>query len=85
MRDFEQFMDLFAKIRDDLFFGHDLCVMMDVNDVDVNNWDMIFEKLRDVRADVFGLFMGEDTTIFESPIELRSFSSVPFSKYILKL
>jgi len=61
MRDFEGFMDTLSVVRDDLFYGHDLCVMMDICDIDVNNWDMIFEKLRGVRADVFGLYMGEDT------------------------
>ena len=60
MRDFAGFMDMLSVIRDDLFFGHDLCVMMDINDIDINNWDLIFEKLRDVRADVFGITMTED-------------------------
>ena len=60
MRDFYGFMDILSVIRDDLFFGHDLCIMMDISDIDINNWDMIFEKLRDVRADVFGISMNED-------------------------
>ena len=60
MRDFERFIDMLSVIRDDLFFGHDLCIIMDIQDIDVNNWDTIFQKLRDVRASVFGISLDED-------------------------
>ena len=60
MRDFERVLGAMRLVRDDLFFGHYLCVVMDISDVDVNNWDFIFQKLRDIRADAFGLFLGED-------------------------
>ena len=60
MRDFERFIDMLSVIRDDLFFGHDLCIMMDIQDIDVNNWDMVFQKLRDVRASVLGISLDED-------------------------
>ncbi len=60
MRDFERVLDSLQTVRDDLFFGHDLCVVMDISDADVNNWDFIFQKLRDIRADAVGLFFGED-------------------------
>ena len=60
MRDFERFIDMLFVIRDDLFFGHDLCIMMDIQDIDVNNWDMVFQKLRDVRASVLGISLDED-------------------------
>ena len=65
MRDFERVLGAMWLVRDDLFFGYDLCVVMDISDVDVNNWDFIFQKLRDIRADSFGLFFGEDTGIIE--------------------
>ena len=63
MRDFERILDVLNTVRDDLFFGHDLCVMMDILDVDVNNWQMIFEKLCNVRANAFGVFLSEDAGI----------------------
>ena len=63
MHDFELIMKNLQTVRDDLFFRHDLCVMMDVLDIDVNNLQMFFEKLRDVRANALGLFLSEDTGV----------------------
>lgn len=60
MRDFEQFMDLFVKIRDDLFFGHDLCIALNISDIGANDWHGVFDKLREVRANSFGLVFDED-------------------------
>ena len=60
MRDFERFLVLLSTIRDDLFFGHSLSLCMDVQDIDVNNWGILFDKLRDIRADSFGVSLNED-------------------------
>lgn len=60
MRDFERFIDSLQIVRDDLFFGHDLCIAMDTEDLDVNNLDFIFQKLRDIRADALALTLNED-------------------------
>ncbi len=60
MRDFERFLEMLSVIRDDLFFGHDLCIMMDIQDIDINNWELIFQKLRAVQASVFGISLDED-------------------------
>lgn len=60
MRDFERLADLLSVIRDDLFFGHDLCLVMDVKDLSVDNFDLIFQKLNDVRANAFGIYLSED-------------------------
>ena len=47
-------------VRNDLFFQHDLCITLDINDIDVNNWQMIFQKLRDVGAHALVLSLNED-------------------------
>ena len=57
---FEKFMNLFALVRDDLFFGHNLCICMDINDIDVHKWNLIYEKLREVRVDVFAITFNKD-------------------------
>lgn len=59
-RDFDIFIDKILPVRDDLFFGHDLSLVMDIEDIDVNNWAMIFQKLHDLRLDAFGLTLKED-------------------------
>ena len=58
--DFDVFIDKILPVRDDLFFGHDLSLVMDIEDIDVNNWSMIFQKLRDLRLDAFGITLKED-------------------------
>ena len=60
MRDFERFVEMMGFVRDDLFFQHSLCIALDINDIDVNNWQMIFQKLRDVRAHALVLSLNED-------------------------
>jgi len=60
MRNFEKFMDMLSVVKDDLFFGHDLCVVMDILDIGIDDWEMIFKKLRDVNAAAFGIVLGED-------------------------
>ena len=60
MRDFNQVVDLLMTIRDDLFFGHDLCILLDVQEISANEWGGVFDKLREIRANSFGLLFGED-------------------------
>ena len=63
MRDFERVLNSLQTVRDDLFFGHDLCVVMDISDIDVSNWDFVFQKLTDIGAHAFGISFKEDTGI----------------------
>ena len=60
MENFVRFMDLLALVRDDLFFGHKLCICMDINDIDISKWEMIFDKLRALRVDVFAISLEKD-------------------------
>ena len=60
MRDFERLIDLLTVIRDDLFFEHDLCLVLDVEDLGVDNIDLILRKLKDIRANAFGVRLAED-------------------------
>ena len=60
MQDFEQFINKLEMVRDDLFFGHSLSFAMDIQDLDINNLDFVFQKLRDIRADAFALTLNED-------------------------
>jgi hypothetical protein len=57
---FEKFMDLLSLVRDDLFFEHKLCICMDINDIDISKWDMIFEKMRALRVDIFAITFEKD-------------------------
>lgn len=61
MRDFDNFIEKISLVHNDLFFEHDLCLVMDVKDLDVNNWQTVFQKLRDVRANALALTLNEDT------------------------
>lgn len=60
MRDLESFIDMLKIVRDDLFFEHDLSLVMDVQDIDINNLGFVFEKLRDIRANILTLTLNED-------------------------
>ncbi len=60
MQDFEHFVDALKTVRDDLFFEHDLSIVMDVEDIDINSLPFIFQKLREIRANSFGLTLNED-------------------------
>jgi len=60
MSGFEYFCDKILPVKEDLFFGKDLCVALDIEDVDINNWDMIFQKLRDIKANTLILTLNED-------------------------
>ena len=60
MRNFGRFIDMLAVVKEDLFFGHDLCIALDIGDIGVDDWDMIFNKLNNVSAVAFGISLGED-------------------------
>ena len=60
MRDFERFLNAIRTVRDDLFFNHDLSIGADISDLDINNLDHFFEKLRDIRANSLVLTLTED-------------------------
>ena len=61
MRDFERFCDALVVVRDDLFFNRKLSVCMDIEDIDINNLGLIFQKLREIKADSFAITFNEDT------------------------
>ena len=61
MRDFERFCDALQPVRDDLFFNRKLSVCMDIEDIDINNLGLIFQKLQNIKADSFGITFNEDT------------------------
>lgn len=58
--DLESFVENISVVRDDLFFAHDLYIVMDIQDIDTNNWPIVFQKLRDVRAKALVLTLRED-------------------------
>ena len=60
MSGFEDFCEKISLIRDDLFFCKDLCIVMDIEDVDINNWSGIFEKLRAIGTNVLAFTLKED-------------------------
>jgi len=60
MHDFESVINCLLVVRNDLFFGHDLSIVMDTEDLDMDNLDFVFKKLREIRADSFGLTLNED-------------------------
>ena len=59
-RDFDNFVAALQFVRDDLFFGHDLCIGMDVSDIDISNLGVFFQKLKDIRANTLVLTLNED-------------------------
>ena len=61
MRDLEKFTDAMSPIRDDLFFGHSLNIVIDILDIDFDKWDFVFEKLKALKVSAFGLTLSEDT------------------------
>lgn len=60
LRDFDRFVDILKFVRDDLFFGRYLCIYFDINDVGLADWDTVFQRLRDIRANAIGLTLNED-------------------------
>ncbi len=60
MRDFESFIEKISVVRDDLFFEHDLCLVMDIEDLDIHQLPMIFQKLRDVHVKALAFTLNDD-------------------------
>lgn len=58
--DFEKIVDLLSVVRDDLFFERDLCVVLNIQEIAADQWKTVFERLRKIRADSFGLLFSED-------------------------
>ena len=44
------FIEHISVVRDDLFFEYDLCVALDIGDINLDDWGHVFQKLRDIRA-----------------------------------
>ena len=60
MRDFERFIDVLRFVRDDLFFEHDLCIGFDINDIGIADWEILFQKLYEIRANALVLTLNDD-------------------------
>lgn len=61
MRDLDSFVNALLFVRDDLFFQHDLCIGIDINNLGISDWDVLFNKLRAIRANSLCLILSEDT------------------------
>lgn len=48
-------------VRDDLFFDKDLSIGLDIADIDANDWDVIFENLRKIKATSVVIVFTNDT------------------------
>ena len=60
LQNFYKFTEILLPVRDDLFFEHDLCIGLDINNIGVYDWDCLFEKLRSIRAHALVLTLSED-------------------------
>jgi hypothetical protein len=60
---FEDFVEKIALVRDDLFFNKDFCVVFDIEDVDVNDWNNIFQKLHMLKTDSLMFTFKEDALV----------------------
>ena len=60
LRGLENFVDLGSLVREDLFFEHDLSIFLNIQEISVNEWEIVFGNLREIRADSFGLVFNED-------------------------
>ena len=58
--DLDQIITNLGVVRDDLFFEHDLSVGMDICDLEISDYDVLFQKLRDIRANSLVLTLKED-------------------------
>ena len=61
MSDLPKFAAEIASVRDDLFFNKSFNIAIDINEVDVFNWNELFGILRIVRADSLILVFDNDT------------------------
>lgn len=61
MSDLEKLVNNLIVVRDDLFFEHDLSIGLDIGEIDLCNWDILFQKLREIRANSLVLTLKNDT------------------------
>lgn len=61
LSDLNMFVNNLSVVRDDLFFGHDLSVGLDIEEIGLDDWDFVFQKLHDIRANSLVLTLTEDT------------------------
>ena len=60
---FEDFVEKIALVRDDLFFNKDFCIVFDIEDIDINHWDNIFQKLRSINVNTLMFTLLEDANV----------------------
>ena len=61
LSDLDQIIANLGVVRDDLFFEHDLSVGMDICDIGVSDYGVLFQKLRDIHANSLVLTLKKDT------------------------
>ena len=60
LQDLDDFVNAISLIRDDLFFEHDLCIAIDILQINIDDWEFLFKKLNQIRANSLVLYMSED-------------------------
>ena len=60
LRDLQRFVSDLSYIRDDLFFNKTLSIGLDINEIDFDDWNNVFQNLQSVRADSLTLFLSHD-------------------------
>lgn len=60
MSEFDDFIEKISLVREDLFFNKEFCLVFDIEDIDINNWDNIFKKLRFINIDTLMFSLNED-------------------------
>ncbi|MCM1294557.1 MAG: hypothetical protein NC311_03275 [Muribaculaceae bacterium] len=53
-------VDMVHVVRDDLFFNKELAIGLNLNEIDVDDWDMVFDAVSRVRADSLVLALTQD-------------------------
>ena len=56
----ESLIENLSLVRDDLFFEHDLSIGLNIDEIGIDGWDVVFKKLRDIRANSLVLTLKED-------------------------
>lgn len=60
MHDLGRFISELAYVRDDLFFNKFLSIGLDINEIDYDDWENVFNMLKLVRADSLTLTLSRD-------------------------
>ena len=58
--DLDRFVSTLSCVRDDLFFNKTLSIGLDINEINHDDWDSVFEKLKFVRVDSVTLVLSHD-------------------------